>query len=450
MVGKTPLSFAAAEVSYPRSAATYGASVDTQIKTPTAATRGSLTMEAAVQRAVSWYPAIDEASGRIYQADERIRAAQAGYYPKLNAGVNSAYKSNNQDGWRPQLQVTASQLLYDFGKVSSAVETERAGKAFNHARLLLTVDNISRDTANALVEVQRYKLLSSLAKGQLEGVQKIAGLVNHRTDQGASTMSDKVQADARVESAIATQLQFQSELSRWQSVLASLLGGGAPDPSTDVPAWLLKSCDMTNTDWDTMPAILEAQARKEEALAQLQASRAEAFPTVSLEASTGYDLNGSRDRNTSNDRQPDYTIGVNVSTSLYNGGQTGARKRAASYALQSADAAIRTARLDTQRAMMESRSQIGALSRLMGALETRAGMMSKTRDLYREQYVELGTRTLLDLLNAEQELHEARFQSANTIHDLRRLNISCLYNSGKMREGFKIEVSRLRQGGDHS
>ncbi len=421
----------------------------TSASTPKVSDRGSLTMETAVRRAVGWHPTINEASDRIYQADERIRAAQAGYYPKLNAGVNSGYQSNNREGWRPQFNVAASQLLYDFGKVSSAVDTERAGKEINQARMLLAVDNLSRDTASAVVEVQRYRKLSALAQEQVEGVKRIAGLVNERTDKGASTMSDKVQADARVEAAMATQFQYQSELNRWQVVLAAMIGGGSANPSSDVPSWLGKSCDIAAPDWDQVPAMLQAKAEKEEAVAQLAASKAEAFPTVSLEATTGYDLNASRDNTTSNDRQPEYSVGVNVSSSLYNGGQTGARKRAAAYGLQAAESAISTARIDMERNLMESRSQIGTLNRLMSSLELRAGMMVKTRDLYREQYVELGTRTLLDLLNAEQELHESRFQSANTVHDIRRLNLNCLYSSGKMRQGFGLQASALRGDGSN-
>ncbi len=409
--------------------------------------RGSLTMETAVRRAVGWHPAINEASDRIYQSDERIRAAQAGYYPKLNAGINSGYQSNNRDGWRPQFNVAASQLLYDFGKVSSAVDTERAGKNINQARLLLAVDNLSRDTANAIVEVQRYRRLSALAQDQIEGVRRIAGLVNERTDKGASTMSDKVQADARVESALATQFQYQSELNRWQVVLAALIGGGSANPTSDVPDWLSRSCNVAAPDWDQVPTMLQAKAEKEEASAQLAASRADALPTVSLEATTGYDLNGSRDTISGNDRQPEYSVGVNVSSSLYSGGQTGARKRAAAYGLQAAESAINSARIDTERNLMESRSQIGTLNRLMGSLQSRADMMVKTRDLYREQYVELGTRTLLDLLNAEQELHQARFQSANTVHDIRRLDINCLYSSGKMRQSFGLQTAALQTAG---
>jgi adhesin transport system outer membrane protein len=193
--------------------------------------------------------------------------------------------------------------------------------------------------------------------------------------------------------------------------------------------------------------MLQAKAEKEEASAQLAASRADALPTVSLEATTGYDLNGSRDTISGNDRQPEYSVGVNVSSSLYSGGQTGARKRAAAYGLQAAESAISSARIDTERNLMESRSQIGTLNRLMSSLQSRADMMVKTRDLYREQYVELGTRTLLDLLNAEQELHQARFQSANTVHDIRRLDINCLYSSGKMRQSFGLQTAALQTAG---
>ncbi len=410
------------------------------------ADNGSLTLEAAVRRAVAWHPAVDEATGRIYEADERIRAAEAGYYPQLKAGIGSGYQSRNRDSWRPDFNITASQLLYDFGKVSGSVNFEKAGKNLNHARLLAAVDNLSRDTANALIEVQRYEQLSGFAQAQVEGVRRIAGLVEERTNKGASTMSDKVQADARVETALATQLQYQSELDRWQVALGSLIGSASARPVSDVPAWLSKSCDVANPVWEDVPAMLQAEAEKEEAKAQLSMNKAEAMPTVSLEASTNYDLNGSYNNTTDRDRRLDYSVGLNVSSSLYNGGRTNAKKRAAAYALETADAAIRRARYDVQRNLMEARSQIGSLSRLQGSLKTRASMMVQTRDLYREQYLELGTRTLLDLLNAEQELHESRFQLANTEHDLRLLNIGCLYNSGKLRNSFGINPDTLRGG----
>lgn len=409
------------------------------------ASNNLLTMESAVQKAISWHPAIDEMSGHIFEADQRIKSAEAGYYPKVNAGVNSAYHSRNSDGWRPRLEVSASQLLYDFGKVSSSVDTERAGKKVNEARLLLTVDNLARDTANAVNEVQRFRELVSLSEEQVSGVKNIAELVKERTQNGASTMSDLVQADARVESALATQWQYESEYNRWQAALASLIGTNISNLSltNTTPSWLAGSCDIQEPDWSKVPAILEAEAQKEEAGALLAGSQADAFPTISLEASTGYDLNGEYSNPSRGDKRTEYTVGVNMSSSLYNGGRTTAQKRAAGYALQSAEAAIRRARYDAQRNLMESQSQIGTLSRLLSTLSTRTTMMITTRDLYRDQYIELGTRTLLDLLNAEQELHQAKFQAANVAHDINRLNLLCTYNSGKMRQQFQIDISQL-------
>lgn len=58
--------------------------------------------------------------------------------------------------------------------------------------------------------------------------------------------------------------------------------------------------------------------------------------------------------------------------------------------------------------------------------------------LYRLQYLEMGTRTLVDLLNAQQELHQVRFQLANVRHDLRRLNIDCLFTAGQERDAFRL------------
>ena len=62
-----------------------------------------------------------------------------------------------------------------------------------------------------------------------------------------------------------------------------------------------------------------------------------------------------------------------------------------------------------------------------------------TRDLYREQYLQLGTRSLLDLLNAEQEYHSVRFDQAQSFQEQYRLGLQCLYNTDRLRTVFKLE-----------
>src|SRR5690606_9530830 len=129
---------------------------------------------------------------------------------------------------------------------------------------------------------------------------------------------------------------------------------------------------------------------------------------------------------------------------LYDGGAAAASRRAATEALASAEAAIRRSRVEISGSLLQAQSQIGNLQHMVATLESRGDMMKRTRDLYRHQYVELGTRTLLDLLNAEQELHQAAFDRVNATYDAWRLNVDCLYNSGRTRRAFGLDAASIR------
>jgi len=137
-------------------------------------------------------------------------------------------------------------------------------------------------------------------------------------------------------------------------------------------------------------------------------------------------------------------VGLNISGSLYDGGASSARREAASYAVKAADAARETARLTALQSLTGARTVTANMNQLLTSLSSRRGMMEETRNLYRRQYLELGTRTLLDLLNAEQELHQVQFDIVNTSHDLRRLNVDCLFESGMARKAFGVDGAHVR------
>jgi adhesin transport system outer membrane protein len=376
-----------------------------------------------------------------------VNVARAGYYPKITGGATAGYDNNNRGGWRPQMDLRASQMLYDFGKVSGSVDAARSGEAVSRAQLLQAVDNLVRDTASVLIEVQRYRDSLKVAREQLASIEIIAMLVRNRNTEGASTRSDRVQAEARVEAAESTILELSAQLSRWESALSSLLGSDRRlDVSPDVPAWLSKACAMPEPDWPEAPAVMQAEAQRNQAAAQLKRSKADQYPTIALEAGAGYDFNR-QTYDSSTGTTPDnarFTVGLNISSSVYDGGATGAKQDAANAALRAADAARGTARLQLKRALAEANSQVGDLGRMLRSLGHRAEMMQETRELYRRQYFELGTRTLLDLLNAEQEFYAVQFENVRASHDLRRLWVDCLYNSGQIRKAFSLTGKSIR------
>lgn len=396
---------------------------------------GALTIEAAAREAVAWHPSVEEAEADLAARAEEIDVARAGYRPSVEAGIGSGYDSFGPSRWRPRANLSVTQMVHDFGKVRSAVSAARAGTRAGEARLLIAVDALVRDTAYAVIELQRTAALLAIALEQRESVRSISRLVQLRFERGAATKADLLQADARVHSAQATIEQIEAQRERWQTTLAHLLGRDrAPPVSRGFPPALAQACRRGAPDWSAIPAIDEARAERERARAELARAKAERMPTVSLA------VGGSTDIHDPFGDREDYNFGITVSTSLYNGGANRARARGAAHALAAADAAEARVRNDVSRLLDEARRQVASFDRVIDTLVFREASMRETGKLYRLQYLEMGTKTLVDLLNAEQELHQVRFDLANTRHDLRRLQIDCLVTAGAAREAFGLDL----------
>lgn len=395
--------------------------------------KGVLSLEAAIQMATDWHPAINETIGRLRQQVAVLKEADAGYLPSVTWGMDSTHKNTGADIYNPNFSLNVSQMLYDFGKVDSRVNVATAGISGRRSQVLETVDDLARETANTMIDIQRNRALNLIAVDQIKDTKSILELVKLRTEKGASTQSDFLQAEARVQAAEATQTEISGQLSRLAAIFSSLIGQpGRVEVARDLPSWLSKACSSDKLNWAKIPAVMKADADQQAANAQIDLSTAEGLPTLSLDAGVGVDTGNINLDNV------DYAIGVKVSGSLYNGGATSARRMMAEQSLYSSSAAKEKIRVETMRNLAEARSQISSKENLRSSLMARQKTMRLTRDLYQKQYIELGTRTLLDLLNADQELHAARFDTVNIEHDLHKLNIDCTYSSGQMRDAFNL------------
>ncbi len=272
----------------------------------------TLTLMQAVKRAVDWHPSVDVAVGDLKQSKAEVGIARAGYRPQISGGVTPGVEIYNGFRWQPQTRISASQMLYDFGKISNAVAAAQATVRVNRAQLLAAIDDLVRDTAYAVIETQRYKALLVVAQDQLATVQDITGLVEQRADKGASNRSDAIQAQARVEEAQATILQISSELARWRNTLAHMVGSrDLPDVTDDVPGWYRQACVDMAPDWQQVPQVMQYVARRDEAEANLRAARSRGYPTVAFQVSgNSYLRDPFRGRS-------DITVGVNVSSSVF-------------------------------------------------------------------------------------------------------------------------------------
>lgn len=131
-----------------------------------------------------------------------------------------------------------------------------------------------------------------IARAQVDSLKHIGDLIRQRNDAGATSLSDVVQTDTRVEGAQATLIQYQAALERWKATLATYLGLGSITSVTEsVPQAMDAACAVSKIDYRTVPAVLAALAQATQAQAQVDNATAQMLPTISLEPQVTHYLN---------------------------------------------------------------------------------------------------------------------------------------------------------------
>ena len=117
-----------------------------------------LGLDEAVQLAVKRNPAIAQVIATLASQNANIEVAKAGYYPQLQAGMNTGDFTGSDKG-RQIYTVQASQRLYDFGKVASSVSTQENKLIVEQANVLRSMDEISTETVRNILALLKYRAI---------------------------------------------------------------------------------------------------------------------------------------------------------------------------------------------------------------------------------------------------------------------------------------------------
>ncbi len=408
---------------------------------------GQLDLRQAVRIAVDRHPSISDAVATLTQQQSGIDSARAGYYPKVGVGINGGTSGRNLNSLSSNSTLatgTISQMLYDFGKVGGRVDQAQAMTRRQQATILRQIDIVAQDTANAVVAAHRYQSILVSAKDYLRATERVLEMARLRSNSGVSTKADPIQALSRVDGARAYHLQYEAALRQSNERLRTLVGspptaqGVAPLPD----AMMQGIRENQQPDYRILPDVMVAEADRQAAQAIVGQARAERWPTISLDASINKALRG----NNPNTFEPHGTyqnIGINLTAPLYQGGGLEAQVRGAIAADEAAQMRIKNARLNADDQVRSYREQVDGARARLGVLAQRKRSIVEARDLYQEQY-KLGTRSILDLLNAEQEIYMAAVDEENVRHDLWQGLISYVYAVGQSRAFYGLDNTTVQ------
>ena len=357
-------------------------------------------------------------------AQELIEQAKALYRPvvNFNAGVMASqadvrYKGNGvpfPNGVRSyqgyQYGIEARQPLF---RKQNLVQMEQLLTQVNQAdkQLHLTLQNLMLRTTQSY-----FDALLAQDKLDLIVAQKVAILSQLDQAQshfqvGSSTITDSNEAQARFDLIAAQELAAQNNLAiakrNLQLITGDLPSSLAKVKTTLKPQMLAQTMD----EWQKVAEDSNLRIQIQQDLAKLAAQeikhkQAENLPTLDAVASyTEAHANGSTygfgsDINTG-------MIGVELQLPLYQGGGISSRIRQAETnkqkALDDVDITRRQIELDTQTAYYNLNSSIAQIKAYQQALLSSQSQLDSTQTGY-----EVGIRTSVDVLNAQQQLFSAK------------------------------------------
>lgn len=390
----------------------------------------------AVHTAVQRRPEITQSIATLSAQAATIDVAKANYYPQISGGVGTADLTKGERG-RQLLSLNVTQLLYDFGKVKSGVDIEKAKMQQEQARVLVNLDQVAFDVANAIVRIKRFQEITKIAQQQIEGVGRIAEIANLRAKAGISSQADPIQAQSNLEAAQSNLLVQQTQLKQYQQRLRTLLGYDVSNMQWDIPDSVVKQAELyVEPDFSQIPNMILAQTGVQVAQLKKQQTRLSAYPTINVKGSVSQAING---RNPNNDKDNGMynSIMIEAQSNLYQGGAVGSQSRAASYAEEAARAEVNAAYLDVLDQVRMIREEIENKQKQMDILAQRKATTVRTKELYQEQY-KLGTRTVVDLLNAEQAIHGAAQEIESARYDIYSAIVQYIQVTGRSRDLYNL------------
>jgi len=378
----------------------------------------------ALKQAVQTNPGVGEASANRRATESELRQTQSTLLPQVRLEARYGPEKFDQGApvttgtalpvpiagvgaWRngSQSSVVVRQILFD--GFASINDIWRQSARVNAAafRVRERTELIALDAAEAYVDVVRYLRLVGLGEQNVVNHEKIFSNVNSRFSGGRAGEGDLEQARERVENARATLAEFRKSLDDARAKYRRVVGlepfnlrfpgalGGMPGTRDEALAVAVRF----------NPTILAAGADRDAAKHAFRVTDGAFVPTLSLEGRATHSDNTYPYLGTTHD---DYSGKVVMSWDIFRGGQDVWRR--SEMAERHTEATMRHARL--QRDALESIDKAWAARTItvtrVAALTRQLAADKKAIAAFDKEY-ELGQRSLIDLLNAQNQYFNA-------------------------------------------
>ncbi|MDH3376384.1 MAG: TolC family outer membrane protein [Gammaproteobacteria bacterium] len=355
--------------------------------------------------------------------DQELVQARSDYRPKLDLVAVVGRENNDTPSTRAQgfndidltrreIELQARQLLFDgFATKNNADRQEARIESAAYA-LYDVSERTGLSAIDVYLEVLRRRQLLELSKENLAAHLSIYDQIKARSASGVGRKSDSDQVESRVALAQASVISDEFNLidaeTDYHRVVNEFPGDlERPVPPTDrLPSSIDEAMELAV---EYHPVLKSATADVDANIAEHEGTRNGYYPRIDLEVFTGVreDLDGLQGDH------DDYGVLLRMRYNFYRGGFDAARIKQTAAEVEEAREIRNNSHRQVVQSVRLSWIAYEANQTLSAHLRQRVESSIKTRDAYKTQF-NIGQRTLLDLLDIENELIDAKRELLNS------------------------------------
>jgi outer membrane protein len=371
------------------------------------------TLGEAIAAAYKFNPRLDAARATQRATDEEVPRALSGYRPSVTGSADTAWQKTtttptgglptttselNPRGYQVGLVQPLFRGFRTVNAVSGAEATVRAGRE----TLRIAEQSVLLEAVTAYGDVVRDQAIVRLRENNVTVLTRDLKATQDRFNVGEVTRTDVAQAQARRAAAVSALDLAKANLQTSRATYERVIGHppsnlvADPRPSRQVPRTLADANEIAARE---SPNVVAALYREQAARFAIETIRGELLPTVQLEANYSKRF----DSSTLIEDLEQSSVTGRVTVPFYTGGEVQARVRQAKHTHVQRLQEIEQARTEQQAQVVTAWSALVAAKAAAESDQTSVDANRIALAGVREEE-RVGQRTLLDVLNAEQEL----------------------------------------------
>jgi len=361
-------------------------------------------------------PTLQAQRARLRSVDEGVPQALSGWRPdvrftaeagKLRRRTNATGGFGSGDDTRTIYNggFRITQNVYAGGTTEAEIKQAKHEVSAERARLMATEQGVLLDAVTAYMDVFREEAVLRLNINNEQVLSRQLQATQDRFNVGEVTRTDVAQAESRLARATAERIQAEGDLEVSRAFFEQIVGAkptAVPNPGypTVLPAEMDEAVNLARNG---NPAVISATFDERASRAFVEAVKGELLPSIDLVG----DASRSRNQGTPDRTVDDITVTAELTVPIYQQGAVSSRIREAIQLAGESQLQVEEAR---RAAIEDAKSGFEQLLTARASIQSREAEVRAAKIALEgvEQEAAVGSRTVLDVLDAEQELLDAQ------------------------------------------